>query len=98
MDEQMRLATERDLAQLNEIYNHYVETSHATFDLAPTDMDYRKAWFAERQDARHFVFVADVDGEIHGYAAAGRYRQRAAYDTTVETSVYVGPGSIGRGL
>jgi len=96
--EQIRPATDADLERINAIYNHYVETSHATFDLVPTDMEYRKQWFAERQDARHAVFVAENGGEILGYAASGRYRPRAAYDTTVETSVYVAPGWLGRGL
>jgi len=96
--ERIRPATDADLEQINAIYNHYVETSHATFDLAPTDMEYRREWFAERQDARHHVFVADRGGENLGYAAAGRYRPRAAYDTTVESSVYVAPGLQGHGL
>ena len=98
MDERIRVAFETDLEQINAIYNHYVETSHATFDLAPTGMEVRKAWFAERQDERHRVFVAVDDDEIHGYAASGRYRPRAAYDTTVESAVYVAPGSLGRGI
>jgi phosphinothricin acetyltransferase len=98
MDERVRPATEDDLEQINAIYNHYVETSHATFDLEPTGMGYRREWFAERQDARHLVFVAEAEGEIQGHAASGRYRPRAAYDTTVESSVYVAPGQQRRGL
>jgi phosphinothricin acetyltransferase len=96
--ELLRRARDRDLEQINAIYNHHVERSHATFDLQPTDMEYRRQWFAERQDTRHFVFVAEADGAIRGYSASGRYRARAAYDTTVETAVYVAPGSLGRGL
>jgi phosphinothricin acetyltransferase len=96
--EAIRRADEGDLEQINAIYNHYVDTSHATFDLAPTDMEYRRDWFAERRNALHFVLVADGGGEIRGYATTGRYRPRAAYDTTVETSVYVGEAFQGRGL
>lgn len=98
MDATIRAATEGDLEQINAIYNHYVERSHATFDLEPTGMEYRRAWFAERQGARHHVFAAVNDEEILGYTAAGRYRQRAAYDTTVESSVYVVRGLQGHGL
>ena len=96
--ERIRPAADADLERINEIYNHYVETSHATFDLNPTGMEYRREWFAERQDARHRVFVADRSGEIRGYAASGHYRSRAAYGTTVETSVYVAPAWLGCGL
>ncbi len=98
MDATIRAATEGDLEQINAIYNHYVERSHATFDLEPTGMEYRREWFAERQGARHHVFAAVSDDEILGYTAAGRYRPRAAYDTTVESSVYVVPGLQGHGL
>jgi phosphinothricin acetyltransferase len=98
VDSSIHAATEGDLEKVNAIYNHYVETSHATFDLEPTDMEYRREWFAERRDARHHVFVAEGGGEILGYASSGRYRPRAAYDTTVETSAYVAPGSLGRGI
>lgn len=39
-----------------------------------------------------------IDGRVAGVASSGRYRPRAAYDTTVETSVYIAPDSVGRGL
>jgi L-amino acid N-acyltransferase YncA len=61
-------------------------------------MEYPREWFAERGNALHFVLVAEHDGKVRGHAATGRYRSRAGYDSTVETSVYVAPRSLGRGL
>ncbi len=37
-------------------------------------------------------------GAAIGWASSGRFRERAAYDTTVETSVYLAPRETGRGL
>lgn len=39
-----------------------------------------------------------LDGCVIGYASSGQYRPKAAYETTVETSVYVAPDSVGRGV
>jgi len=94
----VRAATERDLEALNDIYNAYVVASHATFDLAPWSAESRLTWFRDHGDDRYLVFVSVTDGSVTGFASSGRYRPRAGYETTVETSVYVSPGHVGRGL
>jgi phosphinothricin acetyltransferase len=94
----VRPAIDDDLEALNDIYNHYVRTSHVTFDVDPTSIAWRRRWFEEHSDGRHRVFVALHDGEVIGYASSGRYRAKAAYETTVETSVYVAPEYLGRGV
>jgi phosphinothricin acetyltransferase len=94
----VRPAAPGDLEAVNGIYNHYVLTSHATFDLEPTDAAARRRWFDEHDDERHRVLVSTVGDRIAGYASSGPYRPRPAYDPTVETSVYVAPGFVGRGI
>lgn len=47
---------------------------------------------------RHRVFVAVYDGDVIGYASSGTYRAKAAYEMTVETSVYVALEFVGRGV
>jgi phosphinothricin acetyltransferase len=86
------------LAPINDIYNHYVRTSHCTFDLDPTAMEARRRWFDEHADPRHRIFVATVDGGVVGFASSGRHRPRRAYETSVETSVYLAPAWVGRGI
>jgi phosphinothricin acetyltransferase len=49
-------------------------------------------------DPRHPIVVAEVDAKVVGWAASGPLRDRAAYETSVETSVYVAQGSTGRGV
>jgi len=88
-----------DLEQVNEIYNHYVATSPATFDIEPVTMDARREWFTHYSTAgRYRCFVA-VDGPaVLGWATSSPYRQRQAYETTVETTVYLAPDAVGRGI
>jgi phosphinothricin acetyltransferase len=43
-------------------------------------------------------FVAEIDGKVGGFAYANTYRSRAAYDYTVEDSVYVSPAQLRRGI
>ena len=38
-----------------------------------------------------------TDGALVGYATTGRWRPKAAYDTTVEATIYCHPNAVGRG-
>ena len=78
-----------DLNDLTRIYNHYVETTHITFDLAPFTVDQRREWFGHYGlTGRHRLLVAEEAGDVLGYATSGRFRDKAAYDPSVETTVY----------
>ena len=95
----VRHASEQDLAQLNDIYNRYVIETHFTFDIEPMTLDARRAWF-EHYDTtgRHRVVVGLSDSSVVGYACSSRWRPKPAYETSVETSIYVGPDAVGRGI
>ncbi|MEX2556756.1 MAG: N-acetyltransferase family protein [Actinomycetota bacterium] len=95
----VRSCVEADLEQLNEIYNHYVATSAATFDLDPIPMDVRKEWFSKYgETGPHRLFVAVEDDTVLGYADSHQVRVKPAYITSVETSVYLLPVATGRGI
>jgi phosphinothricin acetyltransferase len=94
----IRPATADDVAALNAIYNHYVASSHATFDLEPMGDDGRLRWLAEHAGGRHRALVAVEDGTVVGFASSGRFRARPAYDPSVETSVYIDERHLGRGI
>jgi phosphinothricin acetyltransferase len=88
-----------DLPALLDIYNHYVENTHVTFDLEPRTLAERGPWFAQFRDSgRYQCFVAEKDRRVLGWASSSRFKDRAAYDTSVETTVYVAPGQTGRGI
>ena len=95
----MRAARLNDLPRLTEIYNHYVVCSPATFDLEPKTVDQRREWFCQfAETGRHRLLVAEEDSVILGYAGTMRWRPKPAYETTVETSVYCAPESVGKGI
>jgi phosphinothricin acetyltransferase len=95
----IRPGTEADLPRLTEIYNHYVLHSAATFDLEPLTVEQRRASFERfRRDGPHRLLVAECGGAVVGYADSHAFRDRRAYETTVETSVYCAPEATGRGI
>ncbi|MGH2725349.1 MAG: GNAT family N-acetyltransferase, partial [Actinomycetota bacterium] len=95
----VRPCLEADLEQLNAIYNHYVATSAATFDLEPIPMDVRGEWFSHyAETGPHRLLVAVSAGTVLGYATSSRVRPKPAYITSVETSVYIAHDVLGRGV
>ncbi|HEY2069459.1 MAG TPA: GNAT family N-acetyltransferase [Rhizomicrobium sp.] len=98
-DTGIRRATDGDLPALLHIYNHYVATTPITFDVEPRTLDQRRDWFTQfAAGGRHQCFVAVADGEAIGWSSSGRFKERAAYDTSVEASVYLAPAHHGKGL
>ena len=93
----VRTATESDLPAIQAIYNHYVVTSTCTFQLEVDTEAERLAWFRGRS-ARHPVTVAEVDGEVVGWGSLSPWKDRAAYDQSVEASVYVAANRHRRGV
>jgi phosphinothricin acetyltransferase len=96
----VRPATLDDLPVLTAIYNHYIVHTTITFDLHPFEPEGRRAWFDDHAaGGRHRLLVAtEADGAVLGYATTSRWRPKAAYDTTVESSVYCRPDAVGRGI
>jgi phosphinothricin acetyltransferase len=96
---EVAVAVVGDLDAVNEIYNHYVRTSAATFDVEPRSMDWHRSWFAGfAEHGRHRLLVAREGTVVLGYASSSPYRDRAAYDPSVLTSVYVDPARTGKGV
>lgn len=87
-----------DVAQIADIYNHYIRTSHATFELEPLDAADMGRRIAQVQGQRHPFLVVKHNSKIVGYAYSHPYRPRAAYDRTAEISVYTKTGSERRGV
>jgi phosphinothricin acetyltransferase len=95
----VRAGTAADIPAIRDIYNHYVRETVITFDLAEVSLENRREWFAQfGSGGRHRLFVAELDGRLAGYAYSARYRPKAAYDTTVEVTVYGHPGVRRRGV
>lgn len=94
---EIRVARAEDAEAMRAIYNVEVETSTVTFDLVPRSLAEQRAWLAARSGA-HTALVAILDGEIVGFASLSPYKERPAYSTSVEDSVYVHRAHQGRGV
>lgn len=98
---QIRLVEPSDAEAVRSIYNHEVSSGTNTFDLVPRSVEAQRTWI-ERHRGAHPAIVA-LDGSarapaVVGFAVVSPFRDRAAYATTVEDSVYVHRGHRGRGI
>jgi L-amino acid N-acyltransferase YncA len=93
----VRLATPADGATLAAIYAPYVRGTVISFELRPPDADELAARIARTIERTPWL-VVEVDGVARGYAYAGRFRDRPAYDWSAESGVYVDDASRGLGL
>lgn len=93
----IRIAERRDIPAMTEIYNEQVRNGTATFDLEECSVENRTAWF-EAHTGKYVLLVYEREGVVAGYASLSQYRVKAAYDSTVELSVYVGAAFRGQGI
>lgn len=88
-----------DLPALLDIYNQYVRETPITFDIEPRTLAQRKSWLESfAAQGRYQCFVAVKNDAVAGWASSHPYNERAAYDSTVTSSIYLAPGATGRGL
>lgn len=93
----IRKAEAGDLPELLDIYNYEVEHGVATLDLHPKTLPEWQRWFAAHNVDNHPLIVAD-NGHVAGYASLSSYREKEAYRTTVELSVYIAPQDRRQGV
>ena len=86
-----------DAAELAAIYAPYVERTAVSFEyVAPTPEEFRRRII---KTIEKYPYIKAVEnGEILGYAYAGAFKERAAYDWDVETSIYIRQDARRRGL
>ena len=88
-----------DLPDLLDIYNHYVRETPITFDIEPRTLAQRRKWLDSfAREGRYQCFVALQNDKAVGWASSLPYNERAAYETTVASSIYLAPDMTGRGL
>lgn len=93
-----RTATHDDAATLVGIYNHYVTTSTVTFDLDPwTELDMEHKIESVSALSMPFI-VVEIGGDVVGYAYLSTWREKCAYETTMENTLYLRDDSRGLGI
>jgi L-amino acid N-acyltransferase YncA len=98
IDVSIRAVGSADLSGITRIYAHAVVHGTASFELEPPD----ETEMARRQGVllkRGYPYlVAERDGSVAGFAYAGPYRDRRAYDWCVEDSLYIAPECHRQGI
>jgi phosphinothricin acetyltransferase len=84
----IRAATLDDAPAIAKIYNQGIEDRVATYETEPRSAEEQQAWLRAVAD-RYPTIVAQIDGEIAGWASAGPYRTRECYRGIGEFSIYV---------
>ena len=97
MDLEIRLAKPDDAEAIRDIYNVEVVGTTVTFDLVARTVTEQIAWLEEHSGG-HPAIVAVADGEVVGFGSLSPYKERPAYATTVEDSVYVHTQRRGEGI
>lgn len=93
----IRQATEDDLAQIQSIYAYHVLHGTGSFEAVPPSLEEINKRFQENKAAGFAWVVAESEGRVSGFGYYGRFRDRRAYDHTVEDSVYVREDVVGQG-
>jgi phosphinothricin acetyltransferase len=95
-----RHGTEADLAAITEIYNYFVQNTVITFDTVPFRASDRLGWFHQfSPHGPHQLFVAVSAGNvIQGFAYSTAFRDKPAYQKTVEVAIYLAPHADEQGI
>ena len=95
----IRTAQEKDMSAIADIYNHYIVNTTITFETDVVSKADRREWFQQfSEDGPYRLYLAEEAGEVLGFACSVSYHERAAYYTSVMTSVYLRNGYAGKGI
>lgn len=94
----IRTAKEKDIRELLEIYNFEVNNGVSTLDINEKSLQQWQEWFYRHNIKNHPLIVAEEKGRAVGYASLSSYREKEAYCSTVELSVYVHGDFRGMGI
>jgi len=95
----LRSATLEDMPAVLGLYRHYVRNSVVTFDeKAPTLAAYKSRFLHLQKLGYPFRLALSPTGTLLGFAYVFPFREKSAFRKTVESSIYLGPAALGRGL
>ena len=98
MDVIVRNAGERDAEAVQAIYAHHVLHGTASYDTEPPGLDFTREKIRAVLEIGWPYLIAEAGGRVAGYAYATQFRDRAAYQYTCESSIYVDPDRTGQGI
>lgn len=93
-----RLAEDRDLQAITDIYNAAVVAGGSSADLEPRTLDQRRAWVASHHDPYAVFVIENADGEVIGFSAMSVFYDRAGYDGVTDLAYYIALEWQGKGV
>ena len=94
---EIRTASTQDAARLLEIYAPYVQNTAVSFEYdVPSEAEFAGR-IAKTLEKYPYITIR-VDGVLAGYAYAGVFHARRAYDRSAELSIYLDEAYRGQGL
>lgn len=94
----IRDVTLNDAKRIAEIYNYYIEQTIITFEYDIVSEDEISKRIQKIQSKGYPFIVYEENDEVIGYAYLSNWRERIAYNITLETSIYLDRNTIGKGL
>ena len=93
----VRTVKPKDVNEIKEIYNYYILNSIFTFSDTPVTLEEMSKKIKSIIPELPWI-VYEIEGQILGYAYASRWKSRSAYKHTVETTVYLKPVELNKGI
>ncbi|MHA8138553.1 GNAT family N-acetyltransferase [Lactobacillaceae bacterium Scapto_B20] len=95
---EFNVATRSDLPYIVDVYNEAIPGRMATADLEPISVGERIDWFKQHDPSHRPLLIINYDGDRAGWISLSSFYGRAAYDETVEISIYVDNNFQHRGI
>ncbi|ULG73493.1 GNAT family N-acetyltransferase [Macrococcus brunensis] len=92
-----RQAELKDLDKIVGIYNSTIASRMVTADVEPVSVESRLEWFHAHHDGQP-ILVIEQNDEVVGWISFSTFYARAAYNQTVEVSIYIDENYRGQGI
>ncbi|MEX1376024.1 MAG: N-acetyltransferase family protein [Eubacteriales bacterium] len=90
MDYSIYKASSDDVKEINDILNHYIDTSGANWAWHPRSEEEAMRWYFSHDFSIHPIFVAkSKDGKVIGFASLSPFRAKEGYWPVAENSLYL---------
>ena len=93
----IREVHDSDLSQINDICNWHTKNGFSTFG-EEASLEERKKWLQRFDSPKHIALVAEAESKIVGVTCSFSYRGGGVFENTIETSIYLAPEWMGKGL
>ena len=97
MEMTIRKADRADVPALCAIYNYYVEHTVCSFEIAPVSVSEMETRLETVQNSDLPFYVGEERGKVVGFCYVHPWKSRAAYQATLETTIYLDPQYVGAG-